>query len=105
MSDEVTDIHIKATPYMRAVIAELCQVQLGDKSVKLYTVSDITREAIYKGLSLMVAERMEAQRLFDLRVKEGGKRVHASLSTKVTKKEEKKVIDEKEGSPQSLEFE
>lgn len=95
---ESIDVHIRATPFLKNTIEELRTVMLGDEKVLLYTVSDITREALYKGLSLMMEERRFAQNLRSKKAKEGAKRLNASLKNKVAGIGQTEATDKKEES-------
>jgi hypothetical protein len=81
-------ITLKVPKELKGIVEEMRFLKLGEDKLKIYTVADIVREALLKGLRLMLVEREVFEKMLEGEAKEGASRIYASL----VKSEEKEVV-------------
>ena len=72
---------VKVPEDVKKVIDEFKYLDLKGDKVKLYVTADIMREALIKGLRLMLLERKVFNEMIEREAKEGAKRIYSSLKT------------------------
>jgi len=76
---EVSLQAVKVPEIVKDTINGLAFIDFGGEKVKLYTITDIMREALMKGLSLMLLERKLYEELMAKQAKNGAELIQASL--------------------------
>jgi hypothetical protein len=80
-------IALKVPKELKEMMEQMTFLEIGGGRVQIYTVADITREALLKGLRLMHLERGVFEKMLEKEAKSGASRIYASL----VKSEEKEV--------------
>jgi len=71
---------VKVPTELRDVINDLKYLKLKGDKIKMYTTSDIVREALLKGLRLMLFERAIYDVIIEKEARAGAERIYASLN-------------------------
>ena len=72
---------IKMPEALKKVIEGLVYVDFKGDKLKLYSASDIAREALLKGLRLIFLEREIFEKIIEKEARNGAERIYASLVT------------------------
>ena len=72
---------IKMPEALKKVIEGLVYVDFKGDKLKLYAASDIAREALLKGLRLILLEREIFEKIIEKEARAGAERIYASLVT------------------------
>jgi len=73
---------VKMPESLKKALEEMTYLILKGDKLKLYSVADIAREALLKGVRLMIVEREVFERILESEAKVGAERIYASLITK-----------------------
>lgn len=90
MSEKVAEVSlppVKVPADLKRIIDELKFLELKGDKLRLYNTSDIMREALLKGLQLMLLERDIYNKLMKMKAVEGAKRIYTSLNELPVEKE------------------
>lgn len=79
---------------LKPVIEELKCLEIKGDKIKLFTTSDVVREALVKGLELMLMERAFTYKFMKKKAKEYGERFYGSLVEDMRVKKELKEVFE-----------
>jgi len=72
---------IKMPEALKKVIEGLVYVDFKGDKLKLYSASDIAREALLKGLRLIFLEREIFEKIIEKEAREGAERIYTSLGS------------------------
>ena len=84
---EVTLPQVRVPADLKKIVDELRYMTLKGDKLRLYNVSDIMREALLKGLRLMLVERAIFDTIIEKEAREGAERIYTSLVTQATQVE------------------
>lgn len=79
MSDESAVVRIAVPKVLYGFASSLAKVKVGDTVVQLHNETSIVREALARGLRLMMIERKELDMLATRDAKKGAKKIYTSL--------------------------
>ena len=82
MSEEVNEVflpHIRVPLSLKDAIEDLGYLELKGDKLRLFSVTDVMREALVKGVQLMYMEREMFDEMVRGEAKEGALRIQASL--------------------------
>jgi hypothetical protein len=72
-------IVVKMPESLKKALEEMTFLTLKGDKLKLYSVADIAREALLKGMRLMMVERQVFETILESEAKIGAERIYASL--------------------------
>ena len=112
---EVALTPVKVPVELKKVLDELKYLELKGDKIRLFTTSDIMREALLKGVRLMLVEREILDGIIEKEARNGAERVYASLNKRVNEAqvkaqtrealEQNEVKDMEEKKPEETEEE
>lgn len=76
---------------------ELCVITIEGEPIKVHDRSDVMREALLKGLKLMLMERIFLGKLMGIDASKNAKSIHAHLEK--TAKDKRVAVDNDKGVP------
>jgi hypothetical protein len=82
---------VKLPAGIKKTVEEMRYVEFKGDKIRLYETSDIAREALLKGLRLMILEREIFDSVLKKEAKEGAVRIYATLVNPAKKKKEVQV--------------
>lgn len=91
-------IVVKMPESLKKALEEMTYLTLKGDKLKLYSVADIAREALLKGMRLMMVERQVFETILEEEAKVGAERIYTSLMAKSTETAQTAVGDEGEES-------
>jgi len=86
---EVALTPVKVPVELKKVLDELKYLELKGDKIRLFTTSDIMREALLKGVRLMLVEREILDKIMEKEAKNGAGRIYTSLSKRVNEAQAK----------------
>jgi hypothetical protein len=93
---EVTLPPVRVPEELKKIVEDLQYLVLKGDRMKMYLTADIMREALFKGLRLMLLEREVFDRIMEKEAENGAMRIHASL-VKPAKVKPQVIAGESEG--------
>jgi len=78
---------VKVPAVLRDMLDELKYLELRGEKIRLFTTTDIMREALLKGIRLMMMEKEVYQKMIEVEAKNGAQRIYTSLKERADAQE------------------
>lgn len=89
-NDSVAEIAlppVKVPAILRDMLDDLKYLELKGEKIRLFTTTDIMREALLKGIRLMMMEKEVYQKMIEVEAKNGAQRIYTSLKERADAQE------------------
>lgn len=99
MSEDESYTHyaVRVPNSLLRLLDDLCYIKVGSENIKIHDRSDIAREALLKGVKLMLMEKVILKRLMSMDANKSAKQVYTHLEK--TADTEQVAVDNEKGVP------